>query len=116
MEERRRHIRIETPVLVEFPNPETMKTERSYTTNVSESGLKFPTPVKMQVGQEIPLTLELPFNAGPLHATGQIQWVREISRHGEPQYEIGMNFRWMEDPDRARLTRHLTTVFPRRVL
>ena len=111
MQERRRYIRMETPVLVEFPNPETMKTERSFTYNVSETGLRFPTPVKLQVGQEIPLTLELPFHTAPMHATGEILWAREISRLGAPQYEIGVAFRWMDDPDRARFTRHLTTFF-----
>ena len=115
MQERRRHIRVETPVLVEFPNPETMKTERSFTQDVSETGLCFPTPVKLQVGQELPLTLELPFHNSTMHATGEILWIRETSRLGAPQYEVGVRFRWIEDPDRQRLTRHLTTFFPGRV-
>ena len=115
MQERRRHIRVETPVLVEFPNPETMKTERSFTFNVSDTGLRFPTPVRLQVGQEIPLTLELPFHNATMHATGEILWVREISRLGAPQYEIGVRFHWMDDPDRQRLMRHLATVFPGRL-
>ena len=114
MQERRRHIRMPTPVLVEFPAPGTMKTERSFTQDVSESGMRFPTAVKLQVGQELPLTLELPFRDATLHATGEVTWVREISRLGEPQYEIGVRFRWIEDPDRQRLTRHLTNLFPRR--
>ena len=115
MQEQRRHIRIETPVLVEFPNPSTMKTERSFTQDVSESGLRFPTEVRLQVGQELPLALELPFHNGPLHATGEVLWVREVSRLGAPQYDVGVRFRWIEDPDRQRLARHLSSFFPRRV-
>ena len=108
MQERRRHIRVETPVMVEFPNPETMKTERSFTQDVSESGMRFPTAVRLQIGAEIPLTLELPFQNTTMHATGQVQWIREISRHGIPHYEVGVRFRWIEDPDRQRLSRHLS--------
>ena len=115
MQERRQHIRIETPVLVEFPHPETMKTERSFTQDVSESGLRFPTTVKLQIGHELPLTLELPFHDATMHALAEVQWVRETSRLGEPQYEVGLRFRWIEDPDRQRLIRHLANLFPRRV-
>ena len=114
MQERRRHIRVDTPVLVEFPNPETMKTERSFTQDVSDTGMRFPTAVKLQVGQQLALTLGLPFNNSVMHATGEIVWIREVSRLGAPQYDIGVRFQWIEDPDRQRLTRHLTTFFPRR--
>ena len=115
MQEQRRHIRVQSPVLLEFPNPATMKTERSFTQDVSESGARFPTTVKLSVGQELPIRLALPFHDGPMHATGEVMWVREISRLGAPQYEVGVRFRWIEDPDRQRLSRHLSTLFPRRV-
>ena len=114
MQERRRHIRVETPILVEFPNPETMKTERSFTHDVSESGMRFPTAVKLQIGAELPLTLELPFYDSTMHATGQVQWIREVSRYGASHYDVGVRFRWIEDPDRQRLARHLTGVSTKR--
>ena len=107
MQEGRRHIRMGTPLLVEFPNPSTMKTERSFSQDISETGMRFPTAVSLQVGQELPLALELPFHNATLHATSEIVWLREVSRHGEPQYEVGVRFRWIDDPDRKRLTRYL---------
>jgi hypothetical protein len=114
MQEQRRHIRVTTPVMIEFPNPETMKTERSFSLNVSETGLRFPTPVRLSVGHEIPLTLALPFHNAPMQATGEILWIREISRLGAPQYEVGVRFQWIDDPDRQRLAHHLATFFPGR--
>ena len=115
MQERRRHVRVETPVLIQFPNPETMKTERSFTQDVSESGMRFPTAVKLAIGQELALTLELPFHDATMHATGEVIWIREVARLGAPQYDIGVRFRWIEDPDRQRLTRHLASLFGPRV-
>ena len=115
MQERRRYIRIATPVLVEFPNPQTMKTERSFTQDVSESGMRFPTTVRLQVGHELALTLELPFHDATMHATGEVLWIREVSRLGAPQYDVGVRFRWIEDPDRQRLIRHLASLWPRRL-
>ena len=114
MQERRRFVRVQTPVLVEFPNPETMKTERSFTSDVSETGMRFPSAVRLQVGQEIPFALELPFQNSTMHATGEVLWVRETARHGEPQYEIGVRFKWIQDPDRQTLNRHLKSFFPGR--
>lgn len=115
MQERRRHIRVETPVMLQFPSPATMKSEHSYSLDVSESGLRFSTTVKFELGQEIPLTLQLPFNNTAMHATGAISWVREIARHGDTQYEVGVQFRWIEDADRQRLNRYLGLVFKKRV-
>ena len=110
MQERRAHVRLKTPVLIEFPNPSTWKTERSFTHDVSESGLRFPTAVKLQIGQELALTLSLPFQDSSFHATGEVVWIREIARLGMSHYDVGLRFRWIEDPDRQRLTRHLRTL------
>lgn len=107
MQERRIHVRMQVPVLIEFPHPATLKTERSFTQDVSESGLRFPTAVRLQVGQELPLTLQLPYHQAPFHATGEVLWVREVARLGATQYDVGLRFRWIEDPDRQRLDRVL---------
>ena len=116
MQERRGHVRLRTPALVEFPNPSTWKTERSFTHDLSETGLRFPTTVKLQVGQELALTLELPFQNSTFHATAEVVWIREIARVGITQYEVGVQFRWLEDPDRQRLVRHLQTFWPVRAV
>ncbi len=115
MNEQRRHIRVEVPVLIEFPNPQTLKTERSFTQDVSETGMRFPTSVKLQVGDELPVTLELPFNDLTMHATAEIIWIRQVSRLGVPHYDVGVRFRWIEDPDRQRLVHHLSGIFHARI-
>ena len=115
MQERRGHVRLNSPVLIQFPNPATLKTEQSFTHDVSETGLRFPTTVKLQVGQELALTLEVPFERSAFHATGDVVWIREIARLGATQYDIGVRFRWIEDPDRNRLERHLHTLLSTKV-
>lgn len=107
MQERRSFVRFSIPVLVEFPHPETCSTERSFTKDVSTTGLRFPTAVQLQVGRELALTMELPFQSAPFHATGEVVWIREIARLGATQYEVGLSFRWMEENDRKRLANFL---------
>lgn len=115
MNEQRHFLRVGTPILVEFPSPGTMKTERSFSSDVSETGMRFPTAVKFEIGQQVPMALALPFNGSTLHTTGEVMWIREIARHGVPQYEIGVRFVWVEDPDRQRLSRHLVGIVRQRV-
>lgn len=110
MQERRGHIRVKAPVLVEYPHPGSYKTERSFTLDISDTGFRFPTTVKMSIGQELPLTLHLPFAEAALQATGEVIWIREVARHGATQYEVGLRFRWIEDPDQQRLSRFLANL------
>ena len=110
MEERRGHVRVKIPVLVEFPQPDTYKTERSFTQDISDTGLRFPTTSKLSIGQELALTLRLPYADTAMQATGEVVWIREVARHGDTQYEVGLRFRWIEDPDQQRLARFFTSL------
>lgn len=114
MREQRQYVRVTTPVMVAFPHPGTMKTEHSFSSDVSAAGMRFPTPVKFEIGQEVALTLELPFHNTPLQALGEVIWIRELARLGAVQYEVGVRFKWIEDPDRQRLSRHLQSLVPGR--
>ena len=107
MQERRGTVRLHVPVLVEFVDPATSKPERSFTHDVSTSGIRFPTAVQFQVGQELALALELPSGPASFRATGEVIWIREVARLGATQYDVGLRFRWVEDPDLQRLNRFL---------
>ncbi len=113
--ERRQHIRIQVPVVIEFVHPLTKQPERSFTQDISEAGLRFPTTAELAVGQELALTLQLASPEARFYATGEVMWVREIARLGSAQYDVGVRFRWIEDPDRQRLFRYLEE-FPSRRL
>ena len=115
MDERRQYVRVTTPVMIEFPDPLTLKTAQSFTQDVGVGGVRFPTDVRLQMGQSLALTLHLPFHNTRFHATGEVVWVREIARLGFTQYEVGARFLWIDDPDRQRLTRHLQSVISSKV-
>ncbi|HEX9781067.1 MAG TPA: PilZ domain-containing protein [bacterium] len=107
MQERRRIIRIGTPILIEFDDPATGDTERSFTQDVSEEGMRFPSGVQFRAAQRVEFTLALPASNMTMRTVGEVQWVREIARHGGPQYEIGVRFTWEDEQARDRLTGHL---------
>ena len=115
MQEQRKYIRLEAPVLVEFPHPTTWKTQRSFTQDISETGLRFPTDVPLEIGKELALTLQLPFEPPTFQATAEVIWIREIARLGATQYDVGLRFRWIEDTDHQRLSRFLRTFLTSKV-
>ncbi|OGX49638.1 MAG: hypothetical protein A3G88_02825 [Omnitrophica WOR_2 bacterium RIFCSPLOWO2_12_FULL_63_16] len=102
-------------MLIEFPDPLTLKTAQSFTQDISVGGVRFPTDVRLQMGHALALTLHLPFHNARFHATGEVVWLREIARLGSTQYEVGARFVWIDDPDRQRLTRHLQSVLSSKV-
>ncbi len=112
MYERREHVRLNIPVLIEFPNPETWETERSYTQDISAAGFRFPTSVRLTIGQELALTLQLPYQEAGFQTTGEIVWIREVARIGGSHYEVGVRLRWVQDIDRQRLVHHLSSFWP----
>ncbi|MBI2094289.1 MAG: PilZ domain-containing protein [Candidatus Omnitrophica bacterium] len=113
MQERRKFERVFTPVVVEFEDPRSRRKERSFTQDISEAGMRFPTTILLQIGQELNLSLTLSHEDASFAATGRVVWIREISRIGSTQYEVGVQFHWVEDPDRQRLAAHLSTILQR---
>ena len=113
--ERRLYPRAEAPILVEFTHPGTKQIERSYTQDVSRGGLCFPTSVRFQVGEDLALRLEVPSRSTVLHVIAHVVWMREIANVGAPQYEVGAQFQWSEDPDRAHFEQHLSGLLRRPV-
>ena len=106
-QERRQYTRVKTPILIEFPGEDGK--ERSFTYDVSESGLRFPTALELHVGQELDMHLELPPQRR-CRVTAKIVWIREMAKIGATQYDVGVRFLWIEDPDRQQLRRHLQSV------
>lgn len=103
MQERREQVRLQAAVLVEFTDPSTSEPQRSFTHDLSLSGMRFPTSVQFQLGQEVPFTLDMASPQPAFHATGRIVWVREVAQAGGAHYEVGVRFHWVEDPDQQRL-------------
>jgi Tfp pilus assembly protein PilZ len=107
MQERRKLVRVETPVLIEFPHPQTKKSERSFTVDVSESGMRFPTTVPFRMGDGVTITLQLPLSDPVMPVKATVVWVREVARYAIPQFEVGVRFEWIHPKDRERFAGHL---------
>ena len=102
--ERRRYPRAPAPVLVRcHPIEEAEFQVQSISRDISVSGIRFPATEQLRGGSLLELTIELLPDQPPIHAQGEIKWLREFSRIGAPQFEVGVEFTDMSADDRHRL-------------
>ncbi len=110
MKERRKFVRVDTPVLIEYKNPKTRKTERSFTSDVSQKGMRFPSNVSFKIGDTLKMELGMPPHEEMMGVNGHIVWVREIAQYTISQYEIGITFEWEEKHDAHALAQYLQSL------
>jgi len=77
---------------------------QSVSRDISVAGIRFPSIEQLRGGSFLEMTLELSSDQAPIHAQGEVKWLREFSRIGAPQFEVGVEFIDMSDADRRRLT------------
>jgi len=74
--------------------------------DISEGGLFLSTYRSLPVGSCVEIELSLPGAIEPVHARGEVRWVRDHST-GQPQ-GVGIAFDHLEDADRERVHRFCT--------
>ncbi len=74
--------------------------------DISEGGLFLSTYRALAVGSAIDLEFSLPGTSEPVHARGEVRWLREHSA-GQPQ-GVGIAFDYLDDGDRERIHRFCT--------
>ena len=103
--EQRRYPRCPAPVLVRCHTIEERSVQiQSISRDLSVSGIRFPALEQIRGGALLELTIELSPDQPPIHAQGEVKWLREFSRIGKPQFEVGVAFTDMADADRQRLS------------
>ena len=102
--EKRRFPRCPAPVLVRCHDIEDAERHiQTISRDVSVAGIRFPATEQLRGGSILDLTIELSPDQAPIHAQGEVKWLREFSRIGAPQFEVGVEFTDMSEPDRQRL-------------
>lgn len=74
--------------------------------DISEGGLFLSTYRPLPIGSSVEVELSLPGSNAPLHARGEVRWLREHST-GQPQ-GVGISFDALADDDRERIHRFCT--------
>lgn len=105
MQEKRKYIRIEAPVVVTYKlGDKKTLTKKTVTRDFSEGGIRFPVYEKIKLGAAIELYIETPFDTMPIAASGQIVWTNALStKEGREIYDVGVKFTKMQTFDKKRM-------------
>lgn len=105
MQEKRKYIRIEAPVVVTYKlGGSSTSTKKTVTRDFSEGGIRFPVYEKLKIGTPLELYIETPFDTMPIAATGQIVWLNALStKEGREIYDVGVKFIKMQTFDKKRM-------------
>ncbi len=104
MQEKRKFVRIEWPVVVNYKTlEEPFTNDQIVGNNVSESGLSFVVYERLSKGTRLNIQLQTPFDSLPIFVKGEVVWIRDLADMRTKTFEIGVNFIEVNPGDQKRL-------------
>jgi c-di-GMP-binding flagellar brake protein YcgR len=108
MEESRKFVRIEWPVVIKYKTIEEPRAEDHIVSrDISEGGARFIVYERLMKGTKLDVQLEVPFDSMPLFAKGEVAWIKKIGEENSKSFEIGVVFRGMSQNDQKRLKMYI---------
>lgn len=108
MEEKRRFVRIEWPVVVQYKTLEEPFTEDQIVgRNISEGGVSFIVYERLQKDTKLDIEIQVPFDSLPVFAKGRIAWVKKIGEKHAKTFEVGIEFTEIDLYDKERLKMYI---------
>ncbi len=108
MEERRKFVRLDTTVKISYKV--LLPTDDQNHTNsrdISAGGVKIEVKEQLKPNTILWLEINLPTEADPLQAKGEVVWQEKINTAENNRYEMGIKFIEMDLNDRHRLNKYL---------
>lgn len=106
--ERRRFIRIETPIGVSYVSQGSSTIRNITAKNISADGFRFETHDKDLVESGIiEMKISLPETANPVHAKGRVAWKKKISLEDRAPFDVGIEFTEIEEDNKNTFLKFL---------
>ena len=108
MEENRKFVRIEWPVIIKYKTIEEPRIQDHIVSkDVSEGGARFVVYERLMKGTKLEIQLEMPFDSMPLHATGEVTWIKKIGEEQAKTFEVGVIFKDIDTKDQKRFKKYI---------
>ncbi len=106
--ERRKYIRLKTPVSVTCTVPETGSVYNALTKDISTDGLRMESGAKdIKISGIVELKLDIPGTHNPVHVKGKIVWKKRLSIEDSAPYEVGVEFIEIEEDNKNTFLKFL---------
>lgn len=99
--ERRRYIRLDTPINFSYTVSGSDTIRKAVTKNISADGLRFEAREKgLKESDVIEIRLEIPGAVNPVHAKGRIMWKKKLSLEDGAPYNFGVELIEVEEDNK----------------
>lgn len=106
--ERRRYIRLRTPISVTYTIQETGGVYTTVTKDISADGLRFESHEKdLKTDGVIAFSLSIAEAHNPVHAKGKIVWKKKLSLEDKAPYDVGVEFTEIEEDNKNTFLKFL---------
>ena len=106
--ERRKYIRLKTPISITYVVTETGTVYNSVTKDMSAEGLRLESKARdIKEGSILELKLEIYGANNPVHAKGKVVWKKQLSLEDNAPYEIGIELTKIEEDNKNTFLKFL---------
>lgn len=106
--ERRRYIRLKTPISVTYTIPETGGVYSTVTKDISADGLRFESYEKdLNENGIIDIRLDISGAHNPVHVKGKVVWKKKLSLEDKAPYDVGVEFTEIEEDNKNTFLKFL---------
>ena len=108
MKEKRKFVRIEWPVVVQYKTLEEPCTQDQIVgKDISEGGICFIVYERLTKGTKLDLEIQVPFDSMPIFAKGTVAWIKKVGEEHTRTFEAGVSFIEMDPRDQKRLKMYI---------
>lgn len=109
--ERRKFIRINTPVAITYTRPGESLLHKSIAKDISPEGIRFETDMpSLQKSDPVDLVLAIPSAVNPVHARGRVAWKKRLSLADDSPFDVGIEFEKIEEDNKNTFLKFLCDV------
>lgn len=106
--ERRRFVRLRTPITISYTIPETNTIRTATTKNISADGLMFETgDAALKEPSIISLIIDIPSASNPVHAKGKVIWTKKTSLQDGAPIDCGVELIGIEEDNKNTFLKFL---------
>ena len=106
--ERRRYLRLQTPIKVTYTVPENGRSYSTLTKNISADGLRFETSDRdMKEASQIDIILVMPDHSETVKGKAVVIWKKKISLEDAAPYDVGLELREISESDKNAFLKFL---------
>ena len=108
MEEKRKFVRIDWPVVVQYKVLEEPSTQDQIVgMNISEGGVCFTGYERLTKWTKLNMQIQVPFDSMPIFAKGKVVWIKKIGEEHSKTFDVGVIFSEIDPKDQKRLKMYI---------